>query len=210
MFNPAVTVGLCLIRAVPVTRGLLVIPAQLCGAIASAAVVRFLFPGPLAVTTSLNGGTTKIQGLFIEMFLTTQLIFTIFMLAVEKHRATYLAPLGIGMSLFIAELAGVFYTGGSLNPARSFGPCVANLDFPPGHWIYWVGPTLGALLAAGFYYLFKIMRYETANPGQDDDEYSARLLDERVPMTSPALRLNDSFARPLSIPDSIFERRSIR
>ena len=35
-----------------------------------------------------------------------QLIFTIFMLAAEKHKGTFLAPVGIGLSLFIAELSG--------------------------------------------------------------------------------------------------------
>lgn len=209
MFNPAVTLGLCLVGAVPVFRGILVVPAQIAGAIASAAVVRFIFPGPLAVTTSLNGGTSTAQGLFIEMFLTTQLVFTILMLAVEKHRATFLAPLGIGLSLFVAELAGVFYTGGSLNPARSFGPCVANLDFPPIHWIYWVGPFLGAMLAAAFYHMLKFLKYETANPGQDDDELLTKLLYEREDMdTTPKLPLNENFGRPLSMPDTLFERQS--
>ena len=47
------------------------------------------------------------QGLFIEMFLTAQLVFTIFMLAAEKHKATFIAPVGIGLSLFIAELTGM-------------------------------------------------------------------------------------------------------
>ena len=46
------------------------------------------------------------------MFLTTELIFCILMLAAEKHKGTFLAPIGIGLALFIAELAGVFYTGG--------------------------------------------------------------------------------------------------
>lgn len=40
------------------------------------------------------------------MFLTSQLVFTIFMLAAEKHKATFIAPVGIGLSLFIAQLAG--------------------------------------------------------------------------------------------------------
>ena len=48
----------------------------------------------------------------IEMFLTAELVFTIFMLAAEKHKGTFIAPVGIGLALFIAELAGVFYTGG--------------------------------------------------------------------------------------------------
>ena len=45
-----------------------------------------------------------VQGLFIEMFLTIQLVFTIFMLAAERHRGNFMAPIGIGLSLFIAEL----------------------------------------------------------------------------------------------------------
>jgi aquaporin related protein len=44
--------------------------------------------------------------LFIEMFLTFELVFCIFMLAAEKHRSTFLAPIGIGLALFIAQLAG--------------------------------------------------------------------------------------------------------
>ena len=40
------------------------------------------------------------------MLLTSQLVFTIFMLAAEKHEATFLAPVGIGLSAFIAELIG--------------------------------------------------------------------------------------------------------
>ena len=51
------------------------------------------------------------------------------MLAAEKSKDTFLAPIGIGLALFVAEIAGVFYTGASLNPARSFGPCVAGANF---------------------------------------------------------------------------------
>ena len=50
----------------------------------------------------------------IEMFLTAQLVITIFFLAAEKHKGTFLAPVGIGLSLFIAELSGVYFTGGKL------------------------------------------------------------------------------------------------
>jgi len=48
------------------------------------------------------------------MFLTAQLVITIFLLAAEKHKGTFLAPVGIGLSLFIAELSGVYFTGGKL------------------------------------------------------------------------------------------------
>lgn len=64
-------------------------------------------------------------------------------------------------------MTGVFFTGGSLNPARSFGPAVVNSSFVHYHWIYWLGPTLGSIVAAGFYKFIKILEYETANPDQD-------------------------------------------
>ncbi|KAL9124845.1 MAG: hypothetical protein Q9217_005878 [Psora testacea] len=170
LFNPAVTFAMCFVGALPYIRGLLLFVAQVLGAIASAGIVSTLFPGPLNVRTVLSRQTSIVQGLFIEMFLTAQLVFTIFMLAAEKHKATFIAPIGIGLSLFIAELTGVFYTGGSVNPARSFGPCVILHSFDGYHWIYWIGPLFGALLASGFYKFIKVLEYETANPGQDFDE----------------------------------------
>jgi aquaporin related protein len=87
------------------------------------------------------------------------------MLAKEKHKATFIAPVGIELALFIAEMVGVYYTGGSLNPARSFGPCVATLIFDKEHWIYWVGPIVGSLIAVVFYKFIKMSEYEMANPG---------------------------------------------
>ncbi|KAF7193430.1 Aquaporin-1 [Pseudocercospora fuligena] len=167
LFNPAVTVGMCLIGALPWVRGALLFFAQILGGMAAAGLVSCMLPGPLTVATSLGGGTSVAQGVFIEMILTAQLVFTIFMLAAEKHKGTFIAPVGIGLSLFIAELVGVYFTGGSLNPARSFGPAVAIRSFEGYHWIYWVGPLLGSLLSAGFYKFIKALEYETANPDQD-------------------------------------------
>lgn len=96
-----------LVRVLPWNRAALLILSQILGGIAAAAIVSVLFPGPLNVRTSLGGGTTVIQGLFIEMFLSAQLVFTIFMLATEKRKGTLIAPIGIGLSLFIAELTGI-------------------------------------------------------------------------------------------------------
>ncbi|KAK3068301.1 Aquaporin-1 [Teratosphaeriaceae sp. CCFEE 6253] len=167
LFNPAVTVGMCIIGVLPYLRAVLLLLVQILGGITAAALVSCMFPGPLAVGTALGGGTTIVQGLFVEMLLTIELVFTIFMLAAEKHKGTFLAPIGIGLSLFIAELVGVYFTGGSLNPARSFGPAVVNHHFVGYHWIYWLGPILGSFVAAGFYKLMKMLEFETANPNQD-------------------------------------------
>lgn len=115
------------------------------------------------------------------------------MLAAEKHRATFVAPVGIGLSLFIAELMGVYYTGGSLNPARSFGPCVVLHSFYSYHWIYWVGPTLGSLLASGFYMFIKALEYETVNPEQDATGQPSRAFD---PTTGVEKRIDPEMGLP--------------
>lgn len=103
---------------------------------------------------------------------------------------TFIAPIGIGLSLFIAELSGVYYTGGSLNPARSLGPCVVVHTFEDYHWIYWIGPLLGSLLAAGFYKFIKMLEYETANPGQDFDENETQLFDPDKDVSRPMVNFS--------------------
>jgi aquaporin related protein len=147
-----------------------------------------MFPGDVGVVnTTLSAGTSIAQGLFIEMFMTAELVFVVLMLAAEKSKDTFIAPIGIGLSLFVAmmggisfpscgdddigygnwHMTGVYFTGGSLNPARSFGPAVASRSFVGYHWIYWLGPVLGALLASLYYRFVKHFNYEQANPGQD-------------------------------------------
>ncbi|KAL7895496.1 aquaporin-like protein [Trichoderma sp. SZMC 28014] len=168
LFNPAVTLGLVLVGAITPLRGLLIFPTQIVAGIAAAAVTDALLPGPLLVANKLSSGTSISRGLFIEMFLTSQLVITVYFLAVEKHRATFLAPLGIGLAVFIAHLCGTNFTGTGINPARSFGPCVVT-SFTGYQWIYWAGPFMGSLLAFAVYRLLKWLEYHNANPGQDDD-----------------------------------------
>jgi len=170
LFNPAITLGLVLTGNLTPLRGLIFLPTQLLAAISAAAVVSVIIPVDIElVETTLAPNMNVAQGLFLEMFLTAHLMFTILMLAAEKSKDTFIAPIGIGLALFVVELAGINYSGGSINPARSFGPCVAGTHFTGYHWIYWLGPVLGALMAAGFYHFIKFFNYEHANPGQDDE-----------------------------------------
>jgi aquaporin related protein len=123
-----------LIGALPPVRAILLFFTQILGGITASGLISAMLPGPLTVQTKLGGGTSVVQGLFLEMMLTATLVFAIFMMAAEKHRATFIAPVGIGLALFVAELVGVYFTGGSLNPARSFGPALVDIDFPTYHW----------------------------------------------------------------------------
>lgn len=87
-----------------------------------------------------------------------------------RSQGTFLAPVGIGLALFIGELLGTYYTGGSLNPARSLGPDVIAATFDGSAWIYYAAPFSGAIIASVLYTLLKFFRYETVVPEQDRDD----------------------------------------
>lgn len=67
LFNPAVTLGMMIVGATGYVRGFLIIISQILGGIASAGVVSAMMPNELAVRTELGGGTTVVQGVFIEV-----------------------------------------------------------------------------------------------------------------------------------------------
>ncbi|AAW42227.1 water channel, putative [Cryptococcus deneoformans JEC21] len=167
LFNPAVSLGMVLAGCLPPMKGALLTVAQVLGGITGAAIINVLLPGELNAGTTLGGGASIAQGLFIEAILTALLMLTVFFTAAEKNEATFLSPLAIGMALFIAEMVGVPYSGGALNPVRSLGPAVVTHNFPGYHWIYWVGPALGSVLATCFYSLLKYLEYESVpGPGE--------------------------------------------
>ncbi|CDR39718.1 CYFA0S03e06436g1_1 [Cyberlindnera fabianii] len=168
--NPAVTTTLVLVGAVPPVRAAFMILSQMVAGMAAAGAASAMTPGPIAFANGLGGSASRSQGVFLEAFGTAILCITVLFMAVEKHRATHMAPLAIGLALFIGHLICVYYTGAGLNPARSFGPCIAAASFPNYHWIYWVGPLLGSLISAALWHLLKFLDYETCNPGQDADQ----------------------------------------
>ena len=140
LFNPAISLALFLVGALPWRRTILVVIAQFAGGIIAAALLEALTPyHQIACVTKLAEGITTVQGLFLEAILTAALVFTVLMLAAEKSKATFLAPIGIGLMLFVCHLVGAFWTGAGLNPARALGTSVVAHDFPHYHWIYYVG-----------------------------------------------------------------------
>ncbi|KAG8768780.1 Aquaporin-4 [Ceratobasidium sp. 428] len=166
VFNPAVSTALLLIGAIGPVRFVLYCIAQIVGGIVASGLLLALLPGPLVVTPSPTQGVNLAQAVFIEAFLTAALVLAVLMLAAEKHRSTPFAPIGIGLTLFACHLWGVVYTGAAMNTARAFGPAVVS-GFNPGHWVYWVGPFIGSLIATLFYGFLKHIKYWRLNPGQD-------------------------------------------
>lgn len=103
----SVTLGMVAAGQLNWIRALVLFPAQIIGGIVAAALVSCILPGDIKATrTVLAPGMSAAQGVFFEMFLTSFLVFTVLMLAAEKSKTTFLAPIGIGLALFVAELAG--------------------------------------------------------------------------------------------------------
>ncbi|KAF2849044.1 aquaporin-like protein [Plenodomus tracheiphilus IPT5] len=153
-FNPAVTTALLITGKIHWHRAVQTIISQLIAGMAAAAFVEALLPGPLIIATTLDPSISIARGLFLEAFVTSQLVLTILMLEGGPSK-----PMYIGLSLFIAEICSVYFTGGSLNPARSFGPAVV-VGFTGYHWIYWLGPLLGSGAASGAYATIAWIRHE--------------------------------------------------
>ncbi|KAJ7220286.1 aquaporin-like protein [Mycena pura] len=171
LFNPCITVSLMLLGILPPFRGLLYCVAQFLGSILASAILLGL-TGTLSVNTFLSPRTTPTKGIFIEMFITGTLVIAVLMLAVEKHQVTAFAPVGIGLTLFSCHLFAVYYTGASMNTARSFGPALVS-GFPTAdHWVYWVGPLLGSIIGSTFYVVCKHCQYWTLNPHQDTNDHT--------------------------------------
>lgn len=149
--NPAVTAGMLAIRRIDAKTALLYMVIQVLGAVAAAMLLHTLLPS--GVTKVLALGTPAIaanitlgKAIAIEAVLTFFLMSAVLGTAVSPE-APRIAGFGIGLTLFIGILIGGPLTGAALNPARAFGPALVS-----GQWIsqgvYWVGPMLGALVAA--------------------------------------------------------------
>ncbi|KAG6557990.1 hypothetical protein Mapa_000169 [Marchantia paleacea] len=160
--NPAVTFGLFLARKVTLPRAVLYIIAQCLGAICGCGLVKAwqssLYNRYGGGANSVASGYSKGTGLGAEIIGTFVLVYTVFSATDPKRNARdshvpVLAPLPIGFAVFMVHLATIPITGTGINPARSFGAAVIfNAEKSwDDHWIFWVGPFIGAALAAAYH-----------------------------------------------------------
>ncbi|QRW08262.1 aquaporin, Major intrinsic protein family [Ceratobasidium sp. AG-Ba] len=166
VFNPAISTALLLVGVIGPVRWVLYCIAQMVGAIAASALLLALLPGKLDIVPSPANGINSAQAVFIEAFLTAALVFAVLMLAAERNRTTPFAPIGIGLTLFAGHLWGAAFTGSAMNTARAFGPAVV-VGFNKQHWVYWLGPFIGSLIATLLYSILKHIKYWRLNPDQD-------------------------------------------
>jgi len=146
--NPAVSIAVWINKGMSAKDFLGYIIAQFLGAIAGAAVLSgFIGVGKGLGANGLFEGDI-LKSLIIEVILT--FVFVIAVLgATSKKENGKVAGLVIGGSLTLVHLLGIYFTGTSVNPARSFGPAlILGGDALANVWVFIVAPLVGGILAA--------------------------------------------------------------
>tara|TARA_B100000003_G_C10791348_1_gene315059 strand:- start:8 stop:712 length:705 start_codon:yes stop_codon:yes gene_type:complete len=145
--NPAVTISMWIHKKISSKKTLFYLLAQFTGGILGGLVWKIMYVAPLGVH-SLSSEifmTSIILGLSLEVVCTTFLAAVIFStLNGESH---FMAAFAIGAAVFLGIIVSMPFTGGSMNPARSFGPAVAFGEYRD-IWIYFVGPIIGAIIGS--------------------------------------------------------------
>ncbi|HZE08220.1 MAG TPA: aquaporin [Gemmatimonadaceae bacterium] len=159
-FNPAVTLSLLVTRRIEVMMAALYIVAQLIGAVAAGYALKFSFSEATFVATRGGGLTIALdvtggQAFLVEAIATFFLVFAVYGTAVDL-RGPKIGGLAVGLVVAADILAIGPMTGGSMNPARSFGPAVASGIYE-AQLLYFAAPITGALIA-GLLYEFLFMR----------------------------------------------------
>ena len=156
LFNPAITLGFLATRRLTPRLAAAYVAAQLVGAVLAAAILRFLvhkpaFDGAVPTASGIGAG----RGLLVEIILTFFLVGAVFATAVDPRGAfKSIAGFAIGLTITMDVFFGGPLTGAAMNPARAFGPELVGNIWSQG-WIYWIGPGIGALIAAlGYEWLY--------------------------------------------------------
>lgn len=152
--NPAVTVGFLVTRRIEPMMAVVYWIAQFTGAIVAAYALKSLYPENIVTMTRLGGQSISSsislgKAIGLEAIATFFLVFVVFGTAVDP-KGPKVGGFAIGLTVTAGILGIGPLTGGSMNPARSFGPAVVMHLFE-GQAAYWVGPVLGAIVAALLY-----------------------------------------------------------
>ena len=152
-FNPAVTFALAIIGRHPWARVPTYIVAQLAGGLLAGFALRGVFDFALAAIDKTHLGTPALaNGVSVPVAIGVEALLTIFLVwAVYGTAVSPLAPpiagFGIGLTVLTDILMGGPLTGAAMNPARHVATAVPAAFFDSWY-VYWIGPLLGAAIAA--------------------------------------------------------------
>jgi len=152
-FNPAVTLSMLLDGRISFADAIGYWIAQFAGATVGSLIILAVSGERIAVAATATTYNDLTTAIVVEIMLTTVFVWTI--LAVTKRGAHHAAA-AIALTLVGVHLAGIPFSGSSVNPARSFGPAVVGDVFTSQLGVYIWAPLVGAVVAWALYRLFPV------------------------------------------------------
>ena len=149
--NPAVSIAMLISGKMTVSDFIGYIISQFAGAIAGAAALMGVIGKDMGLGQNGLYNNDIAASLIIEVILT--FVFVIAILGVtSKVGNSAIAGIVIGLTLTLVHIFGIYFTGTSVNPARSFGPALfIGGDALANVWVFIVAPLVGGALAALVY-----------------------------------------------------------
>lgn len=153
--NPAVSFGMLLSGRMTVKDFVGYVVAQFLGAIAGAALLYALIVSGRGLGANGSFEADVVKSLLVEVILTT--VFVLAILGVtSREKNAAVAGLVIGLTLTLVHIFGIYFTGTSVNRARSFGPALILSMVGDGAalnvlWVFLVAPMIGGTLAAAIW-----------------------------------------------------------
>ena len=127
--NPAVTLSMVLMGKMPWRRALRYMLAQVLGGVLGAYFVHLCY-ADLTTRVAANALRDRVgggAGFLLEFLGTFLLVFVVHTTAVDpRSAAKNMAPMAIGLSVFLAHVLLIPMTGCGINPARTFGPSIVG------------------------------------------------------------------------------------
>ncbi|XP_016098460.1 aquaporin-8-like [Sinocyclocheilus grahami] len=152
-FNPAFTIAVLLCGGIELKMVALYLISQLTGGLLGAVMANGMTSNEKyaqaqgAAFTVLQADELIMKALFGEIAMTCLVTMVVLLGAVKAKSKSPLVPFLVGCTVIINILVGGDVSGTCLNPARALGPAVLT-NYWTHHWVYWVGPITGGLIAA--------------------------------------------------------------
>lgn len=172
--NPAVSIGMCVARKLPVSELPYYVVSQVLGAIAGASVLYVIASGRPGFDVTAGfasngyglhspGGYNLSSVLVAEVVLTFMFLFII-LGSTDRRAPQAFAPIAYGLGLTLIHLICIPIDNTSVNPARSTGPAIFAGGWALDQlWVFWVAPIAGAIIAG---IVYSALTHESAEPLQ--------------------------------------------
>jgi len=155
-FNPIVSIIFWIRKQISTRSFVEYIATQLTASVFASLVLSVTLGKGTNLAPTLPASGMAQESFFLEILLTFILLCIILFVSQSHNRRISRGLLGIAVGSTIAfdVFFGAPISGASMNPARTFGPAVMNLNFEY-FYIYVIAPLIGGLLALLTFYLVK-------------------------------------------------------